>query len=47
MDGIDKLQLQHVPQPRELKSDEVLVKISRVALNYRDSQRKKTYCILQ
>ncbi|KAI9899841.1 hypothetical protein N3K66_004103 [Trichothecium roseum] len=38
MDGIDKLKLQQVPQPQELKSDEVLVKISRVALNYRDSQ---------
>lgn len=38
MDGINSLQLSTVPQPFELKDDEVLVKIDRVALNHRDAK---------
>ncbi|GAM41627.1 alcohol dehydrogenase [Talaromyces pinophilus] len=38
MDGINSLQLSTVPQPTELKDDEVLVKIDRVALNHRDAK---------
>jgi NADPH:quinone reductase-like Zn-dependent oxidoreductase len=39
MDGIDKLELQDVPEPVDLADDEVLVKISRVSLNNRDVKR--------
>ncbi|KAH8674165.1 oxidoreductase [Xylariales sp. PMI_506] len=39
-DGLDKLQLVEAPMPDEsgLKENEVLVKISRVSLNYRDTE---------
>ena len=39
MDGIDQIQLETVPEPTELKEDEVLVKISHVSFNYRDAKR--------
>lgn len=38
MDGINSLQLNTVPQPIELKDDEVLVKIDHVSLNHRDAK---------
>lgn len=38
MDGINGLHLNTVPQPIELKDDEVLFKIDRVALNHRDAK---------
>ncbi|OKL61838.1 hypothetical protein UA08_02298 [Talaromyces atroroseus] len=40
LDGIKQLQLRTIPEPSgiELKDDEVLVKISRVALNHRDAK---------
>lgn len=38
MDGINSLKLDTVPPPIELKDDEVLVKIDRVALNHRDAK---------
>ncbi|CAM1510393.1 Fc.00g007280.m01.CDS01 [Cosmosporella sp. VM-42] len=36
MEGIDKIQLQYVPEPVDLKNDEVLVKIHAVSINHRD-----------
>ncbi|EED24228.1 alcohol dehydrogenase, putative [Talaromyces stipitatus ATCC 10500] len=38
MDGINNLKLTTVPRPIDLKDDQVLVKISRVALNHRDAK---------
>lgn len=40
MDGVEALQIQDLAQPTELGNDEVLVKMSRVSLNYRDAQRE-------
>ncbi|KAI0020820.1 hypothetical protein F4780DRAFT_770581 [Xylariomycetidae sp. FL0641] len=37
-DGLDKLQLVDAPEPSELKDGEVLVKINRVSLNFRDTE---------
>ncbi|KAI3324671.1 hypothetical protein HD806DRAFT_521760 [Xylariaceae sp. AK1471] len=37
-DGLDKLRLVDVPEPSDLKEGEVLVKIHRVSLNFRDSE---------
>ncbi|CAG9951409.1 unnamed protein product [Clonostachys rosea f. rosea IK726] len=36
MDGIDRLQVQEVPEPIDIKEDEVLVRINAVAINHRD-----------
>lgn len=36
MDGIDRLQVQEVPEPIDIKEDEVLVRIKAVAINHRD-----------
>ena len=37
-DGLDNLQLLDVAEPTELREGEVLVKINRVSLNYRDTE---------
>lgn len=37
-DGLDKLKMVIVPMPEELKDGEVLVKVARVSLNYRDTE---------
>lgn len=36
--GLDKLQLVDAAEPGELKDGEVLVKVNRVSLNYRDTE---------
>ncbi|KAI0145557.1 putative alcohol dehydrogenase [Xylariaceae sp. FL1272] len=41
LDGIDRLRLETVPEPVDIKEDEVLVKISRVSINFRDPKSMK------